>query len=86
MKVMGEKGFTSLVVTVVVIVLIILAVFIIFSFLQVYKAQGDYIQWQEEMGRYEPPYLINNNTTSGPSIVGYCLVNNVNGTTYVSCP
>ena len=63
---------------------IAILIIVILLGMQLYKAWSDRAAWEASMANYKPPQPVN--TTGGPYLDGYCLVNTVNGTTYISCP
>ena len=82
---MMNKGVSSVMVAVIMAIAIILIIAVIAISMPLARSYADKAHWASEMGSYKPPNPISI-TNGQPVLNGYCLVNTVNGITYVSCP
>ncbi|WP_460172655.1 hypothetical protein [Vulcanisaeta sp. JCM 14467] len=78
------KGISSVVTAVILAITIITIISIIAISIPLAKSYIDKTRWASQVSTYEPPSQ--GGITSGPEVVGYCLMNTVGGITYVSCP
>ena len=83
----GRRGISSVFVAVVLTVFLLVLLFIIIDTIYLYTAKELKIRWEGEMGVYQPPVPVTSlSSSTWPVLDGYCLVNNVNGIIYYSCP
>lgn len=80
----GRRGISAVATAVVFAIAITVLILVILLGAELYKAWADRATWEASIAGYKPPQPVN--TTGGPYLDGYCLVNTVNGTTYISCP
>ena len=81
------RGQSSVFVAVVFVLIILILLIMTIEGLYLYTAKEAEIQWEGEMSVYQPPVPVYSlSPSSWPAFDGYCLVNNVSGVIYYSCP